>query len=100
MPLAARGLLAVLALVHAGCRTKRDVDDLTTEAIGGLPDEVAQGVAEYRLRKPLGEASEGVLSSVTLLALLLVGKRRARSRRKVGARWPAGASEPHLHWGR
>ena len=70
--------VTLLSLVRAGCRSKADGDDLATETIGALPVEAAQGMAEYRLRKPLGEASVGVLTSETLLSLLLAGSRAGR----------------------
>ena len=62
------------ALVLVGCRTKYDVDaNLRAEMIADLPSVAAHEVAEYRLRKVLGKASVGVLSSETLLCLLKAG---------------------------
>ena len=88
----------LLALVRAGCRSKPNVDGLTTEAIDALPSAAPQEVMRYLaalLRESLG--SKEILSDDTLLALASAGYRHFMDvhamQGKVADSLPAPAAE-------
>eukprot|EP01045_Picozoa_sp_COSAG04_P004561 COSAG04_NODE_200_length_20490_cov_33.582021_2_plen_3075_part_00 len=64
------GAKTLVALLGAGCRTKPDVFALSATVIADLPDEAPEEVAEYLLRKPLGDGTKGIVSAQALVALL------------------------------